>query len=357
MVTNLRHPTAPLPVRRVELTEWDQSKKDELSGYHLPSDAAVRTLVRRLHDSGNVRLLELVEGLQIETRSYVGRLRLGDLDLIIRPKVSASELTALIVYAFSLSSTEFYGIGRQFCADLGIADILSHQFADETEHLVRGGLTQQYVRRFDQLTFPRGRINFSALARQPHLSKAALPCNFQQRTADWELNRLLAVGLTAVSQIATDPWLRQRLARLTNAFPFEVSDLKLTAARVGRALDSLDRLTDHYRPALQLLALLADGGSVLLENSGAEREGIYSFLFDMNMLFQRLLGRLFRENLEGFDVISEFGLSGCLRYVPGFNPRGRASLSPRPDYAIRKDKKIIALLDAKYRDLWTKKLP
>jgi len=311
--------------------------------------------VRELNDSRRVRVLQFIDGLQIEATSYIGRLCLGDLELIIRPKISPGELTTLIVYAFSLSDTHFYDAGRQFYANLGIADILVHQFADEVEQLLRRGLTQRYVRQSGSLSFLRGRIDFNTMAQQPYLSKAELPCSFYERTGEWELNRLLAAGLVAVNRITIDSGLRQRLARLADAFPIRAPGLRLTSERVGRALENLDRLTERYASALELLKLLVDGGCVLLEHS-VEQEGVYSFLFDMNMVFQRLLARLFGEYIEGATVTNEFPLP-CLDYVSGFNPRGRPARSPRPDFAVWRGKDLIALLDAKYRDLWYRATP
>lgn len=342
-------------ILRVALTEWETRGPGELKGYHLTGDPAVQRAARELNDSRRVGLLQFVDGLQIEARSYIGRLCLGDLELIIRPKISPFELTALIAYAFSLSNTHFYDAGRQFYADLGIADILVHQFADEVEHLLRRGLTQRYVRHSGSLSFPRGRINFNTMARQPYLAKAELPCSFYERTGEWELNRLLAAGLAAVNRVTIDAGLRQRLARLADAFPIQAPGLRLTSERVGRALENLDRLTERYAPALALLKLLVDGGCVTLEH-GLEQEGVYSFLFDMNMLFQRLLARLFGEYIEGATVSNEFPLN-CLDYVTGFNPRNRPARSPRPDFAVWRGKDLIALLDAKYRDLWSRATP
>jgi 5-methylcytosine-specific restriction enzyme subunit McrC len=46
-----------------------------------------------------------------------------------------------------------------------------------------------------------------------------------------------------------------------------------------------------------------------------------------------------------------------LAYVPGFNPRRRATPTPRPDFVVADGAQVIAILDTKYRDLWEQPLP
>jgi 5-methylcytosine-specific restriction enzyme subunit McrC len=49
-------------------------------------------------------------------------------------------------------------------------------------------------------------------------------------------------------------------------------------------------------------------------------------------------------------------LRGSL-HVPGWNPRGQLAPTPRPDFVVTKGTASVAVLDAKYRDLWENPLP
>ena len=44
-------------------------------------------------------------------------------------------------------------------------------------------------------------------------------------------------------------------------------------------------------------------------------------------------------------------------YVPGWNPRRSQAPTPRPDFLVSQGPKTVAILDAKYRDLWENPLP
>jgi hypothetical protein len=50
-------------------------------------------------------------------------------------------------------------------------------------------------------------------------------------------------------------------------------------------------------------------------------------------------------------------IRNMMAYVPGFNPGNRRDPTPRPDYLINNGMDTVAVLDAKYRDLWTLSLP
>jgi 5-methylcytosine-specific restriction enzyme subunit McrC len=44
-------------------------------------------------------------------------------------------------------------------------------------------------------------------------------------------------------------------------------------------------------------------------------------------------------------------------YQPAFNPRRKRTPTPRPDYVVRRKGRVVAIADAKYRDLWERDLP
>jgi 5-methylcytosine-specific restriction enzyme subunit McrC len=138
-------------------------------------------------------------------------------------------------------------------------------------------------------------------------------------------------------------------------------DLGVPAARIdrpalARVVLKLDRRTLRYRPALTLVDLLLRGESLSLDDPTQDIQ-LDGFLFDMNAFFQALLSRFLREHLEDFELLDEHRLRGVFFYDPRHNPQNRRGLVPRPDFVVRRDGRMLAVLDAKYRDLWERDLP
>jgi 5-methylcytosine-specific restriction enzyme subunit McrC len=117
----------------------------------------------------------------------------------------------------------------------------------------------------------------------------------------------------------------------------------------------MDRTTKAYEPAISLIRILADARGVsLADGTGPCLPG---FFFDMNRFFQALVGRFLIDHLPDLIVHSEHRLKGMLAYVPGWNPRRQQAPVPRPDFLVSIGTKVLAILDAKYRDLWEHPLP
>jgi 5-methylcytosine-specific restriction enzyme subunit McrC len=77
----------------------------------------------------------------------------------------------------------------------------------------------------------------------------------------------------------------------------------------------------------------------------------------MNRFFQALLARYLADNLAEHVVRSEHRLEGMFAYLPGWNPRPSRTPTHRPDFVVAQGPKTVAILDAKYRDLWENPLP
>ena len=336
----------------VSLREWESTgpeRAQQLAGFHFENPAD-RALAAELSRAGALEFDELYDGLRIRARAHVGRIRLGALTVTVMPKIGAPELLALFRYAYGLRDVKRLRSATYSTTGSLFQDLVIVQLYAEIRELFERGLAWNYVQQREELASPRGAIDFRRLALRGPAAAARLPCLHL-------LNRTVLAGLTLAQSIANDPDLRLALARQRRLLEELAGREELSADLLVRAKRKLNRLVAPYRSLVELIEVLYLGTVVEMESDTAEGRRLPGFLFDMNRFFQRLLQRFLEEHLRSAEVEAEHGLTHFLRYVRGHNPRGRRAPRPRPDYAIKQHGRIVALLDAKYRDLWNAPLP
>jgi 5-methylcytosine-specific restriction enzyme subunit McrC len=345
--------------RHIDMTEWETrepSKGSPLAGSVLAEYPAAQRLAESLTREGKIEILELARGLELRASSYVGRFALGDLLITIKPKISGAPLANLLRYAYRLRHLELHDDVGHATSPVGFEDLLIHQLAAECTELISRGLHRDYLRTSSNLASPRGRIDFARYMQVASGAGVAMPCIHYPRSEDTRLNQVLHGGLELAARMTLDRELAGRVRRLAKSLGGRITPKDLDASTLAYVIHALDRRTSAYRPALTLIQLLlsSQGAALTDGNSPIPAAG---FLFDMNRFFQALLSRFLGENLVGYEVEDERVLRGMFGYDPSNNPRGRRSPTLRPDFLVLRHQKVIAVLDAKYRDLWERSLP
>lgn len=343
---------------RINLQEWQSVGPDEmpvLGGFSF-KDSLSRIANERLYKAERIELLEFPAGLTIRAKQYVGNIQLENLQISISPKITGLPLLNLLRYAYNLRNLDLFE-PLDFGAETGqFQDLLIQQLVVEVNELLQRGLYRKYRRIDEYLQSPKGRINFSTITGRGGLNEASLPCSHSLRIEDNPLNRVLLAGFSFSTLLTNDLILRSHLRQSARILGQSVTQVDLTPQLFIKAKATLDRLTVSYRPALTIIQLLLESHGISIESED-QLVRLPGFLFDMNRFFQALIERFLIENLDGYVVKGEYQLRDMLSYDPIHNPQNKISPTPRPDLAIMTGKKVVALLDTKYRDLWENDLP
>ncbi len=143
----------------ISLSEWETLGPDkcpELAGRYLDVSAVTRRVIERITDSNLLGLTELRQGLQIKAYSHVGRIRIGDLNVTILPKIKETSLLSLVRYAYGFRRLNLISDSAHVVDQYGFEDLLISQLNAEVQELVSRGLMRAYISTNERLSSPRG---------------------------------------------------------------------------------------------------------------------------------------------------------------------------------------------------------
>ena len=221
-------------------------------------------------------------GYVLRPSSYVGAVNIGDLAIVIRPKIPIDRVMFLIAY--STDPKHWRRNAVELARDDGILEAIIFAFTHHTRQAIHRGLLRGYRGEDDALNTVRGRIRFGDQIQRRFDIPLPVEVAFDEFTEDIEKNRLLKsaidrLGHTFIRSEAA----RQEVRRLRPSF----AGVGIGSYRRGTLPEvRYTRLDEHYRPAVELARLILENSS--LELQGGKIAGA-AFFLDMNKVFERFL--------------------------------------------------------------------
>lgn len=277
-------------MHRLKLKEYEKSGPFELS-------PDVRETLDKLN-AGEPKLSLTIERSRDQADSYyltpgsvVGAVDVGNLSLLIKPKIGIGQLLSLACYAmgkFRPQERDF-DFGRD---DEGLPDVLALALNAMARRAFARGLLHGYLRKEEALYTVRGRIRFDAQLRRRFSIPLPVEVRYNEFTEDIPANQLVKAAAYRLGGMR----LRSTQARSGLAWVAgmlgNVSWKEFPANAVPEV--TFDRLNEHYRGVVALSRLILRHSAFEAQRGEVRASG---FLMDMNQVFQEFVTVALREEL------------------------------------------------------------
>ena len=291
------------------------------------------------------RVVDTDRSYRVSARQTVGAVEIGDLSVLIEPKIGIPRLLSLACYAMGQFKP------RQDIFDFQereeLPDVLARALASEAHRAFARGLLHGYRVEEDALQAVRGRIRIGDQIRRRPGFMLPVEVRYDDFTDDILENRLVKAAATRLSRMR----LRSQKARSDLSWVAgmleQVSLVEFGAGEVPEA--RFDRLNEHYRGVVGLARLVLRHSAFGSDRGQVRASG---FLMDMNKLFQEFVTVALRELLD----VSEEELRSDRRLPKvTLDTDGLAGLEP--DLSWWDGTTCTFVGDAKYKNLTGKSVP
>lgn len=345
---------ASLSLPIYQLSEWNSHTYD---GLQLCEED--RRLLRNLQigDQRKLDIEDIGSSLRITTQSWIGVVRFSQFEVQVQPKLAGDNLglVKLIDYALGIDGLHRYGMGSQVLEGKNSAlDILIWLFVASCERLLKRETLVDYREQEEDLPVMRGQLLVDRQVLRRFGEVDRLECRYDEQVSDIPDNQILAVTLDVAARRTRSPYILQKLRRLQAIFASLCDPSGIDLRQIRRDL-IYDRKNESYREPHGLAWLILDGlGIHDFFQRGAPQ--CFSFMLDMNQLFEKFLTRWIKDMLRH----SEFRVEAQRRdrSILWDITHNRSYSSIIPDLLItqREHPDVRLPIDAKYKLYGEKKL-
>ena len=275
--------------------------------------------------------------------STVGAVEVGDLSVLIRPKIGIPQVLSLACYAMGMFKPQEQRL-FDFEEREELPDILALVLASAARRAFSRGLLHGYRTEEEALHTVRGRIRFDEQIRRRFGIALPVEVRYDEFTDDITENRLVKAAAVRLGRMR----LRSQQARrglgwiaalLENVSPAEFVPNNVPEVR-------FDRLNEHYRDVVGLARLILRHSAFRPDRGKVRAAG---FLMDMNGVFQEFVTRSVREALGVSESVF------LERAIGTLDQEGKVGL--KPDLTWWDGEACTFVGDAKYKNVTGERVP
>ena len=229
--------------------------------------------------------------------STVGAFEVGDLSILIQPKIGIPQLLSLACYAMGV--IKFPDLRMfDFKREEALPDMLACALSDTARRAFRRGLLHGYRTEEESLYGIRGRIRFEDQLRRRFAIAMPVEVRYDEFTNDILANQLVKAAVVRLGGMQLRSQEARRGLGWIGGLLANVSWVDFQPRSVPEV--AFDRLNEHYRLVVELARLILRHSGYQSDRGAVRASG---FLVDMDILFEEFLRRALRETLRVSDRI------------------------------------------------------
>ncbi|MDE2823058.1 MAG: hypothetical protein OXK79_06095 [Chloroflexota bacterium] len=323
-------------MRQIDLKEYAPS------GPYSLSSAEHDALALALSSLTVERIIGAEDAYSLTPGSTVGAVEVGNLSVLIRPKIGIPQLLSLACY--TIGKVEFQKADFEFPEETALPDALALALVSAARRAFSRGLLHGYRTEEEALYTMRGRIRFDDQVRRRFGIPLPIEVRYDEFTDDILANRLVKAAAIRLGGMHLRSHKARRDLSWVAAMLDNVSYVEFPPNDVPEV--TFNRLNAHYEQVVALARLVLRRGAFEANRGTVRASG---FLMDMNQVFQEFVTVALREELKVPEHL--FGE----RYICTLDKTGRIGL--KPDLVWRDAGAFVFVGDAKYKRIRDERIP
>lgn len=224
----------------------------------------------------------------VKSKNYCGIVNFNNQNYFLLPKISKDNeqnldiFTYMFIYAYDLDvKNEDFATSGNLKAD-NILEVFIQLFAKNLLKEFQKGIYKNYITKDENLRVLKGKYLIDKNLKY-NFNNSKIYCSYDEFSVDNELNRFFLFAIKTLLHYVKDKKLLKMCELILDEvtyFHIDINSFKL----------SFNRLNNRYKNSFKFALMLLK--KIIATFSSGEKS--FAFLFDMNQLFEKFIGNIFK---------------------------------------------------------------
>lgn len=256
----------------------------------------------------------------------------------IEPRFGEGIFNYLLSFAYGIYLPKGYSSSENNKLDsLWLISIMWKSMLEKA--LTKSQIPKEYQKQTKNLETYKGQLNISKHLKHNLFDKSKFYCDYRKLTMDTIINQTIRYTYKLLDKKGYGNLLKDiaEYDQMLQSFGVKIKDISVNEIKNIR----YSKLNIFYKKVMELSSLIIKNQSKST-NSKSSINDSFSYFLDISELWENYLLKLLQKNLPQYEIYSPNTKGGISLFEDG-------SREIRPDIIIKRDDKIVAVLDAKYK--------